>query len=139
MVCIVFIHDSFGVAAGFIWKLLNADGTIQEKQLRKKTRLKTGEFNAAIGWLARENKIVVGDGWYQLGPTNIHDHIGTQAGMVWQLLDMWGELESSLLAVLTDVSDDDIFFPLGWLACENKIVVEKTSSQQSSVLVRLLS
>jgi hypothetical protein len=51
------IKITIGESAGLIWRLLNTDGAMPSKLLQKKTELQKDDFNMAIGWLARENKI----------------------------------------------------------------------------------
>ena len=45
-----------GENAGLIWNALQG-GALTSKALKKATKLKAEEFNQAIGWLARENKL----------------------------------------------------------------------------------
>ena len=47
----------YGKNAGKIWNALDQNGPLTENNLIKSTKLKEGEFCAAIGWLARENKV----------------------------------------------------------------------------------
>ena len=51
------IIDQFGQNAGKIWRTLNSNGALTKKELIKETNLSLRDFYAAIGWLARENKI----------------------------------------------------------------------------------
>ena len=52
----------FGENAGRIWSVLNERSDItEEKTLMKLTKLSDKELHAAIGWLARENKIQIDD------------------------------------------------------------------------------
>lgn len=51
--------ETIGYNAGTVWVALNADNSLGIKQLKKITKLKEKELYAAIGWLARENKITI--------------------------------------------------------------------------------
>ncbi|MBE6284357.1 MAG: winged helix-turn-helix domain-containing protein [Mediterranea massiliensis] len=51
---------TIGNNAGILWNLMNRAGSPQNfEDLRQKTHLSDAELYAAIGWLARENKIEV--------------------------------------------------------------------------------
>ncbi len=43
--------------AGSVWNALNEADVLGMKQLKKITKLKEKEICAALGWLARENKV----------------------------------------------------------------------------------
>ena len=48
-----------GENAGIVWNALNDLGKLDVKQLKKATKLRTDkELFAAIGWLAREEKLL---------------------------------------------------------------------------------
>lgn len=49
--------DVIGTWAGQVWTALNEADVLGVKQLKKITKLKDKEVFAAIGWLARENKL----------------------------------------------------------------------------------
>ena len=51
--------EAIGSWAGLVWNALSATDTVGLKQLKKITKLKDKEVFAAIGWLAREGKIVI--------------------------------------------------------------------------------
>ncbi|MDR1747192.1 MAG: winged helix-turn-helix domain-containing protein [Tannerella sp.] len=47
-----------GTNAGLIWRVLNKSGRMNVKDLKKETQIRTDkQLYAAIGWLAREEKI----------------------------------------------------------------------------------
>ena len=46
-----------GVKAGLVWQTLNKHGSLTFEQLQEETMLGTEMLAAAIGWLAREDKI----------------------------------------------------------------------------------
>lgn len=51
--------STIGANAGAVWQVLNAAEAMGIKQLKKDTKLKDKELFAAIGWLAREGKIMI--------------------------------------------------------------------------------
>jgi len=53
------VESLFGANAGIIWKTLNQNGTSNLSSLVKSTSLSREEVFGALGWLGREDKIVV--------------------------------------------------------------------------------
>lgn len=53
--------ELIGENAGLIWNALQG-GALTSKALKKATKLKADEFNQALGWLARENKLSFTEG-----------------------------------------------------------------------------
>lgn len=51
--------ETIGTWAGAVWNALNEADALGMKQLKKITKLKEKEVYTAIGWLARENKLVI--------------------------------------------------------------------------------
>ena len=51
--------EVIGLNAGKVWEALNAADGMGVKQLKKVTKLKDKELFAALGWLAREDKIEI--------------------------------------------------------------------------------
>lgn len=51
--------EIIGLNAGKVWEALNAADAMGVKQLKKATKLKDKELFAALGWLAREDKIEI--------------------------------------------------------------------------------
>lgn len=49
--------DTIGSWAGMVWCALNEAEVLDTKQLKKITKLKEKELYAAMGWLAREDKV----------------------------------------------------------------------------------
>ncbi len=49
--------ETIGTWAGSIWVALNEAEVLDIKQLKKITKLKEKEVYAALGWLAREDKV----------------------------------------------------------------------------------
>ena len=51
--------ETIGTNAGSDWVALNTADALGVKHLKKITKLKDKEVYAALGWLARENKITI--------------------------------------------------------------------------------
>ena len=51
------MKEKMGVNAGLVWNILN-DGAKDLKALKKATKLSEKDLYAALGWLAREEKVV---------------------------------------------------------------------------------
>jgi hypothetical protein len=115
------IIDKFGRSAGKIWDVLNKYGSLDEKKLLKTTKLKKDNFHAAIGWLAREDKISKHNNIYELNNTNLNDKIGTEAGKIWTAMQSFGEIDVLHLSDYIKIPENDVYCALGWLARENKI------------------
>jgi len=49
--------EVIGRNAGLVWEALNTGEVLGTKQIKKITKLKDKELYAALGWLARENKV----------------------------------------------------------------------------------
>ena len=111
-----------GDNAGRVWAILNEKGPLRQKEIQDKSRLNNIDFHTAVGWLARENKISKdSEGVYKLDATNLTSLIGTNAGRVWKTIDIWGEIEFNSIKRLTDVTDEEVYSALGWLAREHKV------------------
>jgi hypothetical protein len=113
---------NYGEIAGKVWSTLNEKGPLKEKELKEISQLDNIDFHIAIGWLARENKISKdNEGFYKLDNTNLTRSIGTKAGKIWKIIDIWGEMEFPSIKRLTDENDSEVYSAIGWLARENKI------------------
>jgi hypothetical protein len=53
------VNDQIGEAAGVIWTFLNTHGEASASRICKETMLEAKLFQRAVGWLAKENKLVV--------------------------------------------------------------------------------
>ncbi len=53
------MHEEIGLTAGKIWHALDAGNELSLAQLKKVVGSKTPVFDWAVGWLAREDKIVI--------------------------------------------------------------------------------
>lgn len=113
--------EDFGRNAGKIWETLNSHGSLTQTNLIKKTKLKDDEFYAAVGWLARENKIYKDGATYTLGETNLTDRIGEDANRIWDVLHTCGDIDATYIPRLADIPKKDVYSALGWLACEGKV------------------
>jgi len=51
------MKEKIGSDAGHVWKVLDEQGAKSIKELKKLTKLTEKEIYAAIGWLAREEKL----------------------------------------------------------------------------------
>jgi hypothetical protein len=52
--------DSIGETAGKIWKFLNQHGEANLNQIKKNVKADANMILQGIGWLAREDKLVIG-------------------------------------------------------------------------------
>ncbi|GIW44102.1 MAG: hypothetical protein KatS3mg077_1384 [Candidatus Binatia bacterium] len=50
------LHD-IGSAAGEVWRYLDANGPTSTDTMKRKLKMSSDRFYAAIGWLAREDKV----------------------------------------------------------------------------------
>ncbi len=119
------VTEEFGFNAGRVWKALDMNGPLTEIQLMEETSLRENEVFAAVGWLARENKIRRDGDVYHLDETNLTFEIGGNAGMIWNMLFTNGELDTTHISRLIQKDEENIFSALGWLARENKIQLSK--------------
>ena len=53
------MHEEIGTIAGAIWQVLNAKGELSLPRLKKEVNGTTPLFDWAIGWLAREDRILI--------------------------------------------------------------------------------
>jgi len=111
----------FGINAGEVWNVLNSCGSCTESQLIENTRLSAKEVHAAIGWLARENKICKDGKLFKLGGTNLTVKHGENAGKIWYVLNTQGETDILHISKLAQMNEGDTYSALGWLAREGKI------------------
>ena len=117
------VSVKFGEDAGKIWNTLFQRGRLSKDDLLSVAGLDDFEFQAGLGWLAREGKVSrVDDVFFMLGSTNLTEEIGFQAGRVWRVLDIWGEVDFVSLGRLSGLSDGEVYRALGWLAREGKVV-----------------
>ena len=53
------MSEEIGTMAGAIWQTLEANGEMTLTKLKKELKAKSPLFDWAIGWLAREDKIIL--------------------------------------------------------------------------------
>ncbi len=53
------MQEEIGTTAGAIWQALTSNGELSLTQLRKQVEAKSPVFDWAIGWLSREDKVVI--------------------------------------------------------------------------------
>jgi hypothetical protein len=53
------MHEEIGTTAGAIWQALNTKGELSLPSLKQEVEAKSPVFDWAVGWLARENKVVI--------------------------------------------------------------------------------
>ena len=51
------MKEKIGTDAGLVWQVLDEKGTLNVKEVKKVVRLTDKDLFAAIGWLAREEKL----------------------------------------------------------------------------------
>ena len=127
----------FGMNAGKVWKALNSWGSLTESQLIENTRLSAKEIHAAIGWLARENKIYKDGKLFKLGETNLTVKIGENAGKIWYVLHTQGGADILHISQLAQMDKRDTYYALGWLAREKKINTKASERNDEVRLVKL--
>jgi hypothetical protein len=119
------LKTKFGENAGKIWQALKETENTDEDRLQESTNLSKNDFYAGVGWLARENKIKkVDDNYYELDSTNLTDQVGSTAGKVYKILDIWDEADITTLKKLSDTDEKEVYAALGWLAKEGKVIHE---------------
>lgn len=130
--------ENFGQSAGKIWNTLNKYRVLTESTLKKNTKLTDKEFYAAVGWLARENKISKTGAKYQLGETNLTYQIGSAAGKIYNALTKkGGEVDVTSISRITKLKTNDAYSALGWLARENKIFTIKDITNNDQLKVKI--
>ena len=127
----------FDINAGKVWKALNSCGSLTESQLIENTRLNAKEVHAAIGWLARENKISKDGKLFKLGETNLTVEFGENAGKIWYVLHTQGESDILHISKLAQMDERETYSALGWLAREGKINTKAIERNDAVRLAKL--
>ena len=120
------VIKSFGNNAGKIYDILHGEGPQVQTKLQKKTNMRDEEFYGAVGWLAREDKICKEKRTYKIGETNLTNHIGVDAGKIWEVLGRNNEIDINAMSRVTKIEKIDCYGALGWLAREGKITARIT-------------
>jgi hypothetical protein len=128
------IVSIFGDQAGMVWQILYNRGPLTESELLMLTQLSPTQLYAAIGWLARENKIRKENNTFLLGETNLIPIIGKDAGKIWRTLEIWGEIDAQSLVRLSRIVEQDVFSAVGWLAREGKVDGEIRNIDEKKIL-----
>jgi hypothetical protein len=122
------LTTKFGENAGKLWSVLNGKGCLNKDEIMQITNFNENDFNSAVGWLARENKIFRENGdCFKIDNTNLVSEIGPNAGRVWKIIEIWGKVDFASIKRLSDLNDNEIYLALGWLAREDKIFVDEKS------------
>ena len=120
------ITTKFGESAGMIWITLNEKGPLKKEEIQDITHLNKENLHAGLGWLARENKVFKeNNNSYKLDNTNLESEIGSKAGRLWRIMDIWGEVDFDTIKRLSDLDEEQIHLALGWLAREDKICIDE--------------
>lgn len=120
------ITTKFGESAGMIWIALNEKGPLKKEEIQEITNLNKDDLHGGLGWLAREDKIFKeNNNSYKLENTNLESEIGSKAGRLWRIMDIWGEVDFDTIKRLSDLDEDQIHLALGWLAREDKISTDE--------------
>lgn len=127
------VIDTYGKNAGRIWDTLETQGSLTPNKLMKTTKLDEDDFYAAIGWLAKENKICKTGSKYTLGTTNLNTKIGRNAGKIWKTLNEIGYIDAPYLPRLAGVTQNDAYTAVGWLAREGKLNARKVKPKTPQI------
>lgn len=120
------ISTKFGDNAGKIWSVLNEKGCLKKDEIINTIKIDEIEFHSAVGWLARENKISKeNEDCFKLDNTNLEKEIGSHAGKIWKILDIWGDVDFETIKRLSDLNDVQVNAAIGWLAREDKILINE--------------
>lgn len=120
------LTNNFGDNAGKVWYALKDGEPFKKEAILENTKLDESNFYSAIGWLARENKIKEEfEDYYKLDVSNLTYKIGTNAGKVWKVMDIWGDVDVHTIKRLAKIEESEVYSALGWLARENKIIFDK--------------
>ena len=56
--------------------------------------------------------------------TNLEDNIGSTAGKVFKILDIWEQADINTMKRLSNQNDEEVYAALGWLAREDKLTID---------------
>lgn len=119
------ITSQIGENAGKVWKVIANRGVATLDEIISETNMTSNELHTAIGWLARENKIREENNAYELADTNLEPMVGTTAGKVYKILDIWEQADLTTMKRLSDQNDEELYQAVGWLAREDKIIIDQ--------------
>ena len=89
------------------------------------TNLDYDNFYFGIGYLAREDKIKKEGDIYSLDKTNLTDYVGSIAGKVWKIIEIWEEADLDSIRNLVDEKKSDVCKAIGWLYKEDKLNIDE--------------
>ena len=115
--------EQFGRNAGFVWNVLSEYGPLPIDEIVNKTHLRLYEVEIAIGWLAREDNISYHQGLYSISSTNLTTSIGSNAGILWHVLDECGKSTIQDMLKQSHLPTQEIYKAIGWLAREEKLAI----------------
>jgi len=122
------IKDNFksiGMIANRFKKIIDTGKQLTYLDVHKKLNVSENEYYAAVGWLARENKVSNTGFTLHFLDTDSDVKICNDAKKVWKVLETHGEVNITSIRKLTRIDSDEVFSALGWLARENKIDFHK--------------
>ena len=135
------VEEIIGINAGKIWASLESSGSLTKHQIQRKTQLTDDEFDQAIGWLARENKVKKVGEFFSLDQTNLTELIGEKAGFLFQTLQ---RMPHDITAIhdITDFTKEELNQSIGWLSREGNIPVSSETDpdeiKEAQLTVQLL-
>ena len=130
------IVDTYGRNAGKVWKTLDTCGPCTTTKIMKNTGLTKEDFYTAVGWLAKENKVWFNENTYGLGESNFDKYICKNVDKVWYLINKCDEIETNYIPKLANVTEQDAYYAVGWLAREGKITGTKAKPKKPHTKIK---
>jgi len=113
-------EKTIGTNAGKVWHVLHDNEKTTRYQLMNETGLEGSEVDAALGWLARENKVCRDGEFFSLGETNMEHTIGLNAEILFNVLRTV-PYSLSVLHEVTDLNTIEIHQAIGWLSRDGDV------------------
>lgn len=113
-------EKTIGTNAGKVWHVLHGKDKATRYQIINETGLEGSDVDAALGWLARENKVCRDGEFFSLGETNMEQTIGLNAEILFNVLRNV-PYSLSVLNEITDLNAIEIHQAIGWLSREGDI------------------
>ena len=113
-------ETTIGTNAGKVWHVLHDKEKATRYQIINETELIESEVDAALGWLARENKVCRDGEFFSLGETNMEQTIGLNAEILLNVLRTV-PYSLSVLHEVTDLNAIEIHQAIGWLSRQGDI------------------
>jgi hypothetical protein len=108
-------EKTIGTNAGKVWHVLHDKEIATRYQIINETAIEASEVDAALGWLARENKVCRNGEFFLLGDTNMEQTIGLNAEILFNVLKTV-PYSLSALHEITDLNTIEIHQAIGWLS-----------------------